>query len=85
MFEKPSGREAVTFCPIFILPMKFAYDQIHEDLSIPRIKSRAKKIAKTGVLSDYVTPIGEALLQQDDERFAFYVLEAAEWIRQFES
>lgn len=78
------GRSRLPFAPSYNPPMEFSYDKIHRDLPVPKLKSRAKKIAKAGILDDYVTPIGEALLEQDDERFAFYVLEAAEWVRQVE-
>ena len=35
-------------------------------------------------MRDYVVPIGTALMEHDEVRFAYYILEAAAWIEQWE-
>lgn len=60
------------------------YGKIHTELTIPRHKRRANAITREDVLRDYVVPIGTALMEHDEVRFAYYILEAAAWIEQWE-
>lgn len=64
--------------------MEFYYDKIHKEVKVPCQKRRARRLAKEDVLREYTVPIGQALLDHDEERFAFYILEAAQWIEEWE-
>jgi len=64
--------------------MDYPYTKIHGKLKISCHKRRAKRAAKLRHLREYIEPLLSAIYEHDDERLAFYILEAAAWLEEQE-